>query len=448
MPPHTPTTTIPRTGSATTALPAFASYRDLPGLIRQLSSLGGCAQPIRLEGHRTEIDTFTGEILRELKSKQLPAGHLLVRCGNRRTTRCPSCAELYRQDTYHLIAAGLRGGKNIPDQVASHPRVFATLTAPSFGPVHGQRSSTSPRCRCGHTHAKGDPLLGIPLDPERYDYTGAVLWNAHAPALWARFMLHLRRAIAAAAGIPQRLLSKFVCISYAKVAEYQQRGLIHFHAVIRIDGPAGSYTPPPAWATPELLTSAVRQAANRANVDGPEIDGRAFPFVFGKELDVKVIQSAIFQEGTTITEGKVAGYVAKYATKGAESATGTLDRRLKLIAELGQETIPDHASRMIRTAWTLGARRDLAHLRLRAWAHMLGFRGHFSTKTRTYSTTLGALRAARAAWHRRHTPPPSPTTLVLAHWAYDGTGLTPDLEHLAALIGSGPTREQEVTAGA
>jgi hypothetical protein len=75
---------------------------------------------------------------------------------------------------------------------------------------------------------------------------------------------------------------------------------------------------------------------------------------------------------------------------------------------------------------------------------MLGFRGHFSTKTRAYSTTLGALRAARAAWHRRHTPPASPTTLVLAHWAYDGTGLTPDLERLAALIGGGPTREQAV----
>ncbi len=103
---------------------------------------------------------------------------------------------------------------------------------------------------------------------------------------------------------------------------------------------------------------------------------------------------------------------------------------------------------MIRTAWSLGARDDLKHLNLRKWAHMLGFRGHFPTKTRTYSTTLGALRAARAAWHRRHTPPPSPTTLVIAHWAYDGNGLTPDLERLATLINGGPTREQAVTAGA
>ncbi|MFJ3581715.1 replication initiator [Streptomyces sp. NPDC090127] len=103
---------------------------------------------------------------------------------------------------------------------------------------------------------------------------------------------------------------------------------------------------------------------------------------------------------------------------------------------------------MIRLAWTLGARDDLKHLSLRKWAHMLGFRGHFSTTTRAYSTTLGALWAARAAWHRRHTPPAAPTTLVLAHWAYDGTGLAPDLERLAALIGGGPTGEQEVATRA
>ncbi|CAM5437891.1 replication initiator [Streptomyces avidinii] len=446
MPSHDRTATIPRPEPTAAELAAFTSYRDLPGLVRQLPSLGGCAQPIRLEGHLTEINTATGEILRHLDSAKMPAGHLLVRCGNRRTTRCRSCAELYRQDTFHLMAAGLRGGKSIPEQVAAHPRVFATLTAPSYGPVHGRRSSSSARCGCGRTHAKDDPALGTPLNTERYDYRGAVLWNAHASALWARFMLHLRRTIAAVAGIPQRLLPKVARVSYAKVAEYQRRGLIHFHAVIRLDGPRGGHTPPPAWATPVMLADAVHAAAARSHVGGPEIDGRTYSFGFGKELDVKVIQSAAFQDGTTITEGKVAGYVAKYATKGAESTAGTLDHRLKLIAELGQETIPDHAARMIRTAWALGARLDLEHLKLRTWAHMLGFRGHFSTKTRTYSTTLGALREARTAWHRRHTPTPEATTLVLARWAFDGTGLTPDLERLARLIGS--THPQAVTARA
>lgn len=58
---------------------------------------------------------------------------------------------------------------------------------------------------------------------------------------------------------------------------------------------------------------------------------------------------------------------------------------------------------MIRTAWILGARPELADLRLRAWAQMLGFRGHFSTKSRRYSTTLG--RPPRRP--RRMAPRPS-----------------------------------------
>ncbi|MBH0247886.1 replication initiation protein, partial [Streptomyces cavourensis] len=93
----------------------------------------------------------------------------------------------------------------------------------------------------------------------------------------------------------------------------------------------------------------------------------------------RIIRSTAFQAGNTITEGKVAGYVAKYATKGTEAATGTLDHRLKRITDLWFESVPEHAARMIRTAWALGNRDDLKHLNLRKWAHMLGFRGHFST---------------------------------------------------------------------
>ncbi|MGY4907104.1 replication initiator [Streptomyces sp. 900116325] len=116
----------------------LASLGTMPGLMRQLRSLGGCITPIRLDGERTDIHPATGEILGELRSSDLPAGNLLVRCNNRRATRCAACAETYRRDTYQLITAGLRGGKGTPEQVATHPRVFATFTAPSFGPVHNR----------------------------------------------------------------------------------------------------------------------------------------------------------------------------------------------------------------------------------------------------------------------------------------------------------------------
>ena len=34
------------------------------------------------------------------------------------------------------------------------------------------------------------------------------------------------------------------------------------------------------------------------------------------------------------------------------------------------------------------------------WLHTLGYRGHITTKSRRYSTTMGALRTARATWTR------------------------------------------------
>jgi len=408
----------------------------MPALLRQLAGLGGCTHPIRLDGHRTEyaVDTRTGEIggvLHHLDSSSLPAGHLLVRCNHRRTTRCAACAEVYRRDTFHLITSGLRGGKGVPERVAAHPRVFATFTAPSFGPVHNRPTGPAGsvrRCRCGALHDQDDPALGIPLDPDTYDYEAAVLWNAHAGPLWRRFSIYLRREVAKRAGLTQRAFREYARVSFAKVAEYQKRGAVHFHAVIRIDGPEGGDTPPPAWATAELLTDAILAAATAARVDGPVIDGRAHAFAFGRQLDVRTIRSADFDGGQELTERAVAAYIAKYATKGAETATGALDRPLRFLAELAQLDISDHARRLIRTAWALGARKDLEHLRLRAWAHMLGFRGHFSTKSRHYSTTLGALRDARAEWRRAQalaaaeTDPD--TTLVLAHWVYAGTGLT------------------------
>ncbi len=368
---------------------------------------------------------------------------------NRRTTRCPACAEVYRRDTFQLITAGLRGGKGTLEHVATHPRVFATFTAPSFGLVHN-RPSTGRPCRCGTHHGQEDEALGTPLDPDTYDYDGAVFWNAHAGPLWRRFSIYLRREVAKRAGLSQRRLRDHARVSFAKVAEYQKRGAVHFHAVIRLDGPTGGDSPPPAWATAELLTDAIRTAAANARVDGPTIDGSSHTFTFGRQLDVRTIRSADFSGGQELTERAVAAYIAKYATKGAETATGALDRPLKFAAELAHLDISNHARRLIRTAWTLGAREDLEHLRLRAWAHMLGFRGHFSTKSRRYSTTLGALRDARAEWRRAQTAAAQPeceaeTTYVLAHWVFAGTGLCDAEAWLAASLNPAPGAEGEPT---
>ena len=215
------------------------------------------------------IDTATGELAPVY-------GQASVGCGNRREVVCPSCSATYKRDARQLVRAGLAGGKGIPETIAGHPCVFATLTAPSFGPVHSRRmrGKTVLPCRprrdakarrcphgrdisCPTRHVEGDPRLGQPMCGDCYDYQAAVLFNAHAADLWRRFTTYLPRRLAWLAGITQKTLHDQLRIRFVKVAEYQARGIVHFHAVIRLDAPGEDYQPPPATYTADLLCDAI-----------------------------------------------------------------------------------------------------------------------------------------------------------------------------------------------
>ncbi|MFC9973488.1 replication initiator [Spirillospora sp. NPDC127200] len=424
--------------------------------IARLRALGGCAQPIHLRGHVDHVDALTGQLLHHYSSATEPGGTLRVACKTRRASRCPACAEIYRADTYQLVRAGLTGGKGVPATVAEHPAAFVTLTAPSFGPVHAHRQKAGggvTLCRprrnagtCAHgrplsctvRHAPDDPRLGQPLCPGCYDYAGSVLFNALAPELWRRFTMALRRRVAKSAGLTLREAREVLAISFAKVAEYQRRGVVHFHAVVRFDGAEGPSSAPPAWATAELLDDAVQHAAQAVTVTTPAASGLpSRSLAWGSQIDIRSITSS-----GDLTDQAVAGYIAKYATKAAE-CVGTLDRRIRATDDLDDLPVTGHARRLIAECLRLGALDEMADLRLTEWAHMLGFRGHFSTKSRRYSTTLGALRQARADHNQREQqittgrlPFEDDQVLVLAHWRYVGQGLTPgEALYTAALSG-------------
>ncbi|MFI0450721.1 replication initiator [Actinomadura sp. 6N118] len=404
---------------------------------------GGCAQPVYLRGTVDHVHASTGESLHHYTTDREPDGALPVACKTRRASRCPACAEIYRADTYQLIRAGLVGGKGVPDTITAHPAAFVTLTAPSFGPVHTRRVKDGrllpchPRrdavpCPHGVTpsctarHGADDARLGEPLCHDCYDHAGSVLFNALAPELWRRFTLALRRYLAKASGLTHKELREALTVSFAKVAEYQRRGVVHFHAVIRFDGPAGPASPPPAWATFGLLDDAVRHAAGAVSVTSPAAPGMpARVLAWGAQVDVRAITTS-----GDLTETAVAGYIAKYATKATE-CLGTLDRRLHADDDLAALKVTEHARRLMAACLRLGALEELAELRLTAWAHMLGFRGHFSTKSRRYSTTLGALRQARIDYIRQQQPgwqPPDnidpAQILVVAEWRFASQGLT------------------------
>ena len=106
----------------------------------------------------------------------------------------------------------------------------------------------------------------------------------------------------------------------------------------------------------------------------------------------------------------------------------------------------------------MGGRPEFDRLRLRAWAHMLGFGGHWSTKSRRYSTTFTALRRARVQFAKRrraHDGVPldafgraedDQAVIVLATWAYVGSGYQTEGERWLALSAAARAREQRRVA--
>ena len=265
-----------------------------------------------------------------------------------------------------------------------------------------------------------------------------MLFNAYAGDLWRRFTTYLPRQLARLAGVTQKELRSVLRIRYVKVAEYQARGVVHFHAVIRLDAPGQDYQPPPARYTSALLCDAIDQAASTATVT----TGSGLRLGFGAQTDARPIRHASDLPGTgqALSGQAVANYIAKYATK-TLTVPGVPDTRIRTAFDLQGLRCSRHYREMITAAWRLGARDATGEPRFRQWAHMLGYGGHFLTKSRRYSVTFGALRQARTIHRRvqRHPggerdpwgrPLDEAVVLVLSTWTYAGTGytLTPGAE--------------------
>ncbi|WP_061290961.1 replication initiator [Herbidospora cretacea] len=450
---------MPRTERNAHAIAGTITRLNAPDYDRwaaQIRRTGGCCQPIHLRGRVDHRHATTGALLRRYTTRTEPDGVLRLPCKTRRASRCAACAETYRADTYHLIRAGLIGGKGVPTSVSTHPCLFVTLTAPSFGAVHARRqmngkprpchprrdAETCPHdtvMSCTIKHHPDDGRLGEPLCPSCYDYTGSVLFNALASTLWKRFADSLRWHLAHGHALTIKAMRDELVVSFAKVAEYQRRGVIHLHALIRLDGPDGPSTPPPMWATADALAEAVRAAARAVHVASPSSPDQTSRLLgWGDQLDIRPVTLA-----GELTEQAVAGYVAKYATKAAE-CVGTLDRPIRITDDLDALPVSTHARRLIAECLRLAYLDGLADLRLGQWAHMLGYRGHFSTRSRLFSLTLGDIRAARERFvhteecTREHLMGiPEDDVVKVADWHYVGRGFTAaDALVSASLVGS------------
>lgn len=401
---------------------------------------GFCASPIRLAGN----DEFGRQ------------HHILTRCNNRRATACPSCSDLYARDIWQLIHAGLNGGHHgIPPSVADHPQLFITLTAPSFGPVHGirrtgichagnrqrQQCEHGQLLRCNCIHDLDDPAVGQPLCSECYDYVSHVLFAWHAPELWRRFTIRLRRSLSRElkhhGSDPKAMRPSFV-----KVVELQRRGVPHFHSVIRLDAAS------PPGEEPSLPDSILEMAdfvelVRRAAVQTKLSTAKEIVLRFGDQLDIKSIGqvSNSHLAESVVTNRPVAAYLAKYVTKSVTDLG--IDVRRLSPEGIDQLDVTDHVRRILQTIVVVAHEEPYQELLL--WLHTLGYRGHVTSKSRQFSTTMKALRDHRADWRRQQAASASDGAKFRAlPWEFERSGYDNLGDRVLVVSASARVRERRL----
>jgi hypothetical protein len=299
-----------------------------------------------------------------------------VRCGSRVRSSCPSCAELYRGDWAAIARSGVFDAR-----VERFRFYLLTLTAPSFGRVHRVPRSEGgrlTRCSCGVTHSARDASLrGVPLDPSRYDYASQVAWNRDAGVLWDR----TRR----------RLRDRWITGEFFLVREWQDRGVLHLHVLVRV----AREEAPNAHA----LRDAARSAEGASPVDGTVV-------VWGEQVDAKVFRADGDAARTIWYLSKALNYVMKDTALAAMDKRGSNLAWLHLIA-LGR------AARAMRCSvgCVPGECGSRVHDRYGSRSHVVSASRQTLTRSGwSFSgLTRGRQRLARSVWAQsRATSEPAP----------------------------------------
>lgn len=282
---------------------------------------------------------------------------------------------------------------------------FLTLTAPGserFGATHTRRTGLRKTgkeyqrgCPCGLFHGENSPILGTPIDPAAYDYADAARFNATASRRLAVTMQKLSRLTYGNTLQPRRHLAT------VRVAEFQKRGLVHFHVIVRGN------------VSPEHFFAAIRGGRNKDTgrpIRPVEHDG----LTWGPQCDIKHVKSSqSAQFGFYIS--KLANYSVKDVGLEAAHVSNCCASTLRYEIHAAQS----HARAMEFAALQqgqcstsrscpttqLGSRvRGYQcrghHLAIGGW----GYRGHVFAASRSWGTTLSDIRAQRVKFATKNEP--------------------------------------------
>jgi hypothetical protein len=348
-----------------------------------------CSHPITLT--RSVIDTATGVVSDPEAFRKA--------CGSRLADRCPSCSEVYRRDLMTLIGEGLQ--QEVDRGVTMS---FLTFTAPGaevFGQTHtrptkdrNDGTTYAYPCPCGVRHFEHAPVLGTPIDPSTYDYAAAANWNANASRLLAVTMQRLSRMTypnsPRTSGVQRQL-------QWVRVAEFQRRGLVHFHVIVR------------GRVKQEHLEAVVRGAGTPGKPDYIK-PTTSRGIGWGTQCDLRRVAKGA-KHGVGFYLLKVIGY----ATKNAGGGGAGLDGHERQMATAGAEScscdhaltcndgptsmtvtvLDDEGKPTTVTVANLSKRHHDRCVRHRLARRGWGFRGHIFAASHRWGVTLKEIRARR-----------------------------------------------------
>ena len=240
----------------------------------------------------------------------------------------------------------------------------------------GRSASTAGRCTASAATATTTDRLGEPLCADCYRYTDHVLWQWHAPELWRRYTQLVRTALARRAGLTGKDFKERARLAYTKVVEFQARGVIHVHVVVRLDGPDGPESPPLVGLDADDLAAAIHEVAETPAPHRHARGHRARSRCAGASRSTPGPSRRA--AGRDDIEGQahpeqVAAYLAKYLTKSTEDFGLDGHGRVHSATDARYLGASDHAIRLIEAAEHLAAtagpklraaRRALRHPRL------------------------------------------------------------------------------------
>lgn len=260
---------------------------------------------------------------------------LLARCKATSVDLCPPCARLFEGDAKRIVRSGIsqrleRGQvvtfltltappmwrPDAPEEARQTHRLHMPYWKARHGKGHAakdalvreRRRAICPPCtkrarrtakaagkRVGSVppviHGFDDPLAGIPVDLDAFDYLRAAEWNWELGERWKRTMTYLERELGTR---PQ----------YFKALEVQRRGLAHLHVLVE-----GRIT---AQQLERVIAAVNESYAERAQG-------------WGTVFDVQHLTGRPTNDNGRLI-ARITAYISKYVTKHTAGAIGQAAR--------------------------------------------------------------------------------------------------------------------------